>query len=127
MKKLLLICFLISSLFASDIKIVKSIDELSEGKNIFLMFSTSYCPWCIRQTKVLENIQKKREDYQFVKVQDNTQFYKDLLKEYPFVVEFFPTSYIVRKEKGKLDIRYEFEGYQKEKNILSVIDDNDNF
>lgn len=127
MKKIFLFCFLVVNLFASDIKILKNIDELSKDKNILIMFSTSYCPWCTKQTKTLKEIQEKREDIQIVKVQDNTQVYKDLLKEYPFVIDFFPTSYIVNKKDGKLDIRYEFQGYQKEKNILDVLNDKENF
>jgi len=128
MKKLFIIFFfLFSTLFASEVKILKSIDELSENKDIFLMFSTTYCPWCIKQARVLEKISEKRKNFQIFKVQDDTSIYKELLKEYPFVIEVFPTSYIVSKKDGKLDLRYEFQGYQKEKNILAILDDKENF
>ena len=35
MKKIFLFCFLVVNLFASDIKILKNIDELSKDKNIY--------------------------------------------------------------------------------------------
>ena len=127
MKKLFMLVIFTSFLFSSSIKELSSINQLEENKIIFMMFSTSFCPWCIKQTNVLESIQEQREDLQIVKVKDNSKIFKELLDKYPFVIEFFPTSYLVRKENGKLSISYEFQGYQKEKNILEVINDKDNF
>ncbi len=102
-------------------------DEIEENRLTFLMFSTSYCPWCVRQTNTLEKIQKKREEIQIFKVKDDSKIYKELLEKYPFVIEFYPTSYLVNKNNGELEINYEFQGYQKEKNILEVIDNKDNY
>lgn len=91
------------------------------------MFSTSYCPWCAKQTKVLKKLQEKRKNFQFIKVKDDSAVYKELLKKYAFVIEVYPTSYLVYKKDDIININYEFQGYQKEKNILDVIDDKDNF
>lgn len=123
MKKLLILFFLTLSLIASDIKELKSLDEIQEGKNTFIIFSTTYCPWCARQKRVLEDIDVIRDDLQSFYVNDTSKIYKELLSEYAFVVEFFPTSYIVIKEEGKLEILYEFEGFQKQSNIIQVLDD----
>lgn len=127
MKNLILICIFISSLFSSEVKTLKDISELKEGKTIFLMFSTSYCPWCTKQAYVLENIELYRDDLLLFRVKDNSDVYKELLDKYPFVIEYFPTSYIVSMEGNDLDIIYEFKGYQKEKNILNVLKDSDLF
>lgn len=127
MKKFILFCFLASILFASEIKVLKNIEELQEGKNIFLMFSIPSCPWCVKQISVLEKIQKEKDDLDIFKVNNDSLAYKELLKETSFVVVFYPTSYLVKKENGELNINYEFQGYQKKKNILSVLNDEDNF
>lgn len=126
MKKLLLLVISFISLFA-EIKELKTFDELESNKNIFIMFSTDYCPWCIRQTKVLDEISKEKEDWQIVKVKDDSKIYKELLEKYPFVIEFFPTSYIISKKDDELHIKYEFQGYQKKSEILSTMKDEDSF
>lgn len=127
MKKIFLLCFLFSFLFGSNIKELNNINELEENRVIFLMFSTSYCPWCIRQTNTLEKIQEKRKNLQIFNVKDESKIYKELLAKYPFVIEFYPTSYLVSKENGELEINYEFQGYQKEENILKVLDNENNY
>ena len=127
MKRFILFCLFISSVFASEIKVLKNIEELKENKNIFLMFSTSFCPWCAKQVSILEDIQKEKKDLEIFKVNDDTLVYKELLNKYSFVIKYYPTSYIVTKEDGDLNINYEFQGYQKKKNILSVLNDEDIF
>lgn len=127
MKKLILFCFFVSTLFASEIKVLNNMEQLEEGKNIFLMFSIPSCPWCIKQISVLEDIQEEKNDLLIFKVNNNTSVYKELLKESSFVVMFYPTSFIVKKENGELNINYEFQGYQKKKNILNVLNDEDSF
>ncbi|MGB6328952.1 MAG: thioredoxin family protein [Halarcobacter sp.] len=127
MKKFILFCLFISSVFASEIKVLKNIEELKENKNIFLMFSTESCPWCAKQVSILEDIQKEKKDLEIFKVNDDTLVYKELLKKYSFVIKYYPTSYIVTKEDGNLNINYEFQGYQKKKNILAVLNDEDSF
>ena len=127
MKKFILFCLFISSVFASEIKVLKNTEELKENKNIFLMFSTESCPWCAKQVSILEDIQKEKKDLEIFKVNDDTLVYKELLKKYSFVIKYYPTSYIVTKEDGNLNINYEFQGYQKKKNILAVLNDEDSF
>ncbi len=128
MKKFILFFSLISTLFSSEIKVLKSIEQLKEGKNIFLMFSIDSCPWCIKQISVLEDIQEeKKDDLHIFKVNNNSLVYKELLRTSSFVIMFYPTSFIIKKEDGELNINYEFQGYQKKKNILSVLNDEDNF
>lgn len=128
MRKVIFITlFLLCSLFSSEIKELKSIDEIKENKNTFLVFSTTYCPWCSKQKRVLEEIDIEKDDFQMFYVNDSSEIYKDLLNKYSFTIKFFPTSYIVVKEEGKLDILYEFQGYQKKASILKVLNDEDSF
>ena len=126
MKKLFILLSMISFLIASEVKEIKSIKDLSSSKDIFLMFSIPSCPWCIRQERVLKEIQKQR-DLQIVKVEAGTELYKELVSKHPFPIDFYPTSFIVTKEDGELNIEYEFQGYQKKSNILKALDSYDNF
>ena len=127
MKKLFILSFLISFLFASEQKEIKSIKDMASNKDIFLMFSIPSCPWCIKQMRVLKKIQKTRDNFEVVKVEGGSKLYNELVKNYPLPIDFYPTSFLVSKEDNKLDIRYEFQGYQKESYIINVLDSEDNF
>ena len=126
MKKLFILFSLIGVLFAAEIKDIKSIKDLSSTKDIILMFSIDSCPWCIRQEKVLQDIQEQK-DIQIVKVKNGSDIYKELVEKYPFPIAYYPTSFIVTKEDGKLNISYEFRGYQKKSNIIEVLENKDEF
>ena len=126
MKKLFILFSLIGVLFAAEIKDIKSIKDLSSTKDIILMFSIDSCPWCIRQEKVLKDIQEQK-DIQIVKVKNGSDIYKELVEKYPFPIAYYPTSFIVTKEDGKLNISYEFRGYQKKSNIIEVLENKDEF
>ena len=82
MKKLFILFSLIGVLFAAEIKDIKSIKDLSSTKDIILMFSIDSCPWCIRQEKVLKDIQEEK-DIQIVKVKNGSDIYKELVEKYP--------------------------------------------
>lgn len=128
MKKLLFIWFfLISSLFSYDIKELENISQIKKNQDVILMFSTSYCPWCIRQTNVFNELAFKRENLQILKVKDDSKVYKELLAKYPFTIKYFPTSFLVNYEDNDMFIIHEFRGYQNEKNIIKVLDDKDRF
>lgn len=128
MKKVSLLCLIfVSFLFSSEMKELKSIDEIEENKNAFLIFSTEYCPWCSRQKRVLEEIDVIRDDLQIFYVNDSSAITKELLKKNSFSIKYFPTSYILEKSEGELTILYEFQGYQSKENILRVLDDEDSF
>ena len=128
MKKLLFIWFfLISSLCAYDIKELQSISEIKKNQDVILMFSTSYCPWCIRQTNVFNEMAFKREKVQFLKVKDDSKVYKELIAKYPFTIKYFPTSFLVNFEDDDMFIIHEFRGYQNEANINKYLDDPDRF
>ena len=126
-KAFLLLCFFITFSFSFEIKELKNINEIEENKNTFLIFSTTYCPWCAKQKRVLEEIDIVKDDLQMFYVNDSSVMYKELLKKYSFSIKFFPTSYIVVKEEDELQILYEFQGYQKKSNILKVLNDEDSF
>ena len=127
MKIVLTLVFLITFLFSSEQKVINSIEDMSPKKDIFLMFSIPSCPWCIKQMRVLKEIKKTRDNFEVVNVKEGSNIYKQLVKDYPFPVDFYPTSFLVKKEDNKLDIRYEFQGYQKKSNIIKVLNSEDEF
>jgi len=128
MGKIVFLIFILSSyLISSEIKELKTLDEIKEDKKTFLIFSTTYCPWCAKQKRVLEEIDVIRDDLYMFYVNDSSDIFKKLLEKYSFSIKYFPTSYILEKSEGDLTILYEFQGYQKKENILKVLDDEDSF
>ncbi len=126
-KIVFILTLFMSIIFASDLKELKSIKELKEDKTTFLIFSTSYCPWCSKQKRVLEEISIEKDDLDMFYVSDSSKVFSELLKKYSFSIKYFPTSYIVEKSEEDLTILYEFQGYQKKENILKVLNDEDSF
>ena len=127
MKIVFTLYFFISLLVAVQAKEFNSVKEMPSNKDIFIMFSIPSCPWCERQLKVLEKIKENRDNFEYMKVQDDNIIYEELIQNYAFPVEVYPTSFIVKKEEGELYIRYEFQGYQKRSNILKILDSDDDF
>ena len=127
LKHFILLCLLFGSLFAFEIKALKNIDELKEEQDALIMFSTTFCPWCRKQTAELESIKASNENIQIFYVKDRSALYKELTEKYPFTIRFYPTTFIVEKEEGELFIKYEFQGYQDEESILKILNDKDNY
>lgn len=128
MKKLFLVWFfLLSSLYSFEITEIKNINEIKKNQDVLIMFSTSYCPWCHRQTRVLNELGFKRESLQIVKVNDNSEVYKKLTKKYTFTIEYFPTTFLVNFQDDDMFVIHEFRGYQDANNIVKVLDDPDRF
>lgn len=127
MKKIFILYLFISLFIVGQAKEFNSIKEMPSNKDIVIMFSIPSCPWCARQLKVLEDIKETRDNFEFMKVQDDNIIYDELIEKYPFPVEVYPTSFIVTKEDGELNIKYEFQGYQKKSSILKILDSDDEF
>ena len=127
MKRVFILGFFISLFVAAQAKEFNSVKDMASNKDIFIMFSIPSCPWCERQLKVLKKIKESRENFEYMKVQDDNIIYDELIENYPFPVEVYPTSFIVKKEDGILNIRYEFQGYQKKSSILKILDSDDEF
>jgi len=127
MKKIFIVCFFISLLVTAGAKEFNSVKDMPSNKDIFIMFSIPSCPWCERQLRVLKKIKENRDDFEYMKVQDDNIIYDELITNYPFPIEVYPTSFIVKKEDGILNIRYEFQGYQRKSSILNVLNSNDEF
>ena len=116
-----------TTLFSYEVTKLTSVDQIKENQDALIMFSTSYCPWCVRQTHELESIQASNEKLQIFNVKDKDPLYKELVKKYTFTIRFYPTTFIVEKDGNDLYIKYEFQGYQSEENILKILNDKDNF
>jgi thioredoxin-related protein len=127
MKRIFILGFFISLFVAAQAKEFNRVKDRPSNKDIFIMFSIPSCPWCERQLKVLKKIKESRENFEYMKVQDDNIIYDELIENYPFPVEVYPTSFIVKKEDGILNIRYEFQGYQKKSSILKILDSDDEF
>ena len=127
MKRIFILCFFISLLITGQAKEFNSVKEMPSNKDIFIMFSIPSCPWCERQLRVLKKIKETRDNFEFMKVQDDNIIYDELVQNYAFPIEVYPTSFIVNKEDGQLNIRYEFQGYQKKRSILKILDSEDSF
>ena len=127
MKRIFILCFFIFLLITSPAKEFNSIKDMPENTDIFIMFSIPSCPWCERQLRVLKKIKETRDNFEFMKVQDDNIIYDELVQNYAFPIEVYPTSFIVNKEDGQLNIRYEFQGYQKKRSILKILDSEDSF
>ena len=127
MKKIFILCFFITLLITGQAKEFNSVKDMPSNKDIFIMFSIPSCPWCERQLKVLEKIKETRDNFEFMKVQDDNIIYEELIENYAFPIEVYPTSFIVIKEEGELHIKYEFQGYQKKSNILKILDSDNEF
>ena len=127
MKRIFILCFFISLLITGQAKEFNSVKEMPSNKDIFIMFSIPSCPWCERQLRVLKKIKETRDNFEFMKVQDDNIIYDELVQNYAFPIDVYPTSFIVNKEDGQLNIRYEFQGYQKKRSILKILDSEDSF
>lgn len=128
MKKLFFIWFfLVSFLFSAELKELKNLSEIKQNQDVIMMFSTSYCPWCMRQSRVLNDLASIREDVQFIKVNDNSEVYKELVAKYPFTIKYYPTSFLVNFEGDDMFIIHEFRAYQDAHSFEKVIDDPDRF
>lgn len=128
MRKVFLILFIfVTFLFSSQIKELKSLDDISEDKITFLVFSTDFCPWCAKQKKVLEDIAKTRDNLQIFYIDESNDLYEKLSIDHSLSIKYFPTTYVILREEGELSFLYEFQGYQRKSNILSVLDDENSF
>lgn len=129
MKKVFLFLFAIINIaFSSEIEKLTNINQIKDNKSALIMFSTDYCVWCVKQKVQLKIVKNKYEKgIQIFEIKNSDLFYKQLLKEYPFTIKFYPTTFIIEKETNDLFIKYEFQGYQNNQKILNVLKDEDSF
>lgn len=128
--KFLFILFFIftQSLFADDLKVIKTINDIPKNKDVVLVFSMKFCPYCIRQEKtIIRKIEPKLKDIVYLKVIKDTAVFDQLIQTGNFgEVEFFPTTFILKKyDDNSLNVKYPFTGYQRSSSIISILNDQD--
>jgi glutaredoxin len=127
MKKLILITLILAqSIFADSLKVIDKISDIPQNKNVVLIFSMEFCPYCVRQEKnIIEKVQPKFQQIEFLKVMRGTKVFEELIKTGNFgEVQYFPTSYILKMDnENKLYVKYPFAGFQRSSSIISILND----
>jgi thioredoxin-related protein len=129
MKKYILILLLLTqAVFADALKVIDQVSDIPQNKNVVLIFSMKFCPYCIRQEKsIVKNIQPKFQEIEYLKVMKGTKVFQELIQTGNFgEVEVFPTTYILKKNKNNsLNVKYPFTGFQRSSNIIAILNDKD--
>ncbi len=127
MKKTLLIFFiLIQSVSADGLKIIDKISDIPRNKNIVLIFSMQYCPYCVRQEKsILKKVQPQFQEIEYLKVMRGSKVFQKLIETGNFgEVEYFPTTFILKiNNQDTINVKYPFAGFQRSSNIISILND----
>jgi len=128
MKYILSLLLLVQFVFADKLKVIESMDEIPKNKNVILVFTMQYCPYCVRQENSLVNkIKPMFPDIEYLKVMNSSKVYQELIETGNFgEVEYFPTTFILIKEDdGSIFVKYPFKGYQYTRDIIKVLKDKD--
>lgn len=116
----------IQSVFASQMQIIDSISQIPKNKNVILIFSMDFCPYCKRQERsILNNVKPKFKDMAYLKVMKGTKVFEDLIQTGNFgEVKYYPTTYILKIDKdNQMNVKYPFMGYQRSSYILDILQD----
>jgi glutaredoxin len=128
MKYLLTLLLLINISLADNLKVIESMDDIPRNKNVLLMFSMNFCPYCMRQeSSILNNIKPQFPNISYLKVKKGTDIYQKLIETGNFgEVEYFPTTFILIKEDdGTIFVKYPFKGLQRSKDMIRILNDKD--
>ena len=112
--------------FANKIEVISEVSDIPKNKNVILVFSMKFCPYCVRQEKsILKRIKPKFPDVVYLKVMEETKVFQELIETGNFgEVEYFPTK---KKKKigddNTIDVKYPFKGMQRSKHIISILND----
>lgn len=96
-----------------ELETFKGVDQILEGRYTFLMFGSDTCPHCIKQKKdfLIEKYNQRYNKMSFYYVNSKSKIYKEMSRNKIFKHDSYPTSFIVEKERGKLNVFDKFEGY----------------
>lgn len=126
MKKSILILLLFAQMiYAQSLPIIDKLSDLPKEKNIVLIFSMEFCPYCVRQEQsIINKIQPKFPDLAYLKVKKGTKVFDELIKTGNFgEVEYFPTTFImIVDENGSIFVKYPFKGHQRSSAIISILE-----
>jgi len=128
MKYLLTLFLLVQFSFADSLKQIESMDDIPTNKNVLLMFTMNYCPYCMRQeSSIINRIKPKFPEIEYLKVKDGTKVFKKLIKTGNFgEVDYFPTTFVlIKEEDGTIFVKYPFKGWQRSRDIIKILNDQD--
>ena len=127
MKKIIFILFIFIQFSCADgLKVIDTITDIPKNKNVVLIFSMQFCPYCIRQeTSILNKVQPQFSDIVYLKVMRGTKVFQELIETGNFgEVEYFPTTFILKiNEENQIDVKFPFKGFQKSSNLINVLND----
>ena len=129
MKKIILIMFILTQfIFADGLRILDKISDIPTNKNVVLIFSMKYCPYCVRQERaILRKVQPKFDDVEYFKVMKNSTVFEKLNNTGIFdEIKYYPTTFIVKiDEENQMYVKYHFVGLQRSSNIMRILNDKD--
>lgn len=129
MKKYILILFLLCQFsFAEKLPVINQLSDIPPNKNVILIFSLKYCPYCERQEKsIIKKVQPKFPNVAYLKVIKGTPVYDKLIKTGNFgEVEYYPTTFILTKDTdNSIYVKYPFKGEQRSKAIIGILNNKD--
>ena len=125
MKKTIFIFMILTQvIFADSLKVIDKFSDIPKNKNIVLIFSMEFCPYCVRQEKsIIKKVQPKFQEVEFLKVMRGTKVFKELIQTGNFgEVEYFPTTYILKINKeDNINVKYPFAGFQRSSSIIDIL------
>jgi len=127
MKKTIILILLFTQIvFANKLNVIQQISDIPIGKDVVLVFSLKFCPYCLKQEKsIIKRVQPKFPQIAYLKVIKGTKVFQELIQTGNFgEVEYFPTTFILKMDKKHiLDVKYPFKGLQHSSNIISILKD----
>ncbi len=127
MKKLIILTLILTqSIFADGLKTINAISDIPKNKNVVLIFSMQFCPYCIRQEKsILNKVQPQFSNIEYLKVMRGTKVFQELIETGNFgEVEYYPTTFILKvDQENQIDVKFPFKGFQKSSNLINVLND----
>lgn len=125
MKKHILILFILCQFsFADKLPVIDQLSDIPNNKNVVLIFSLKYCPYCERQERsIIKKVRPKFPEVSYLKVIKGTQVYDQLIKTGNFgEVEYYPTTFILTKDDdNSIYVKYPFKGEQRSRAIIGIL------
>ena len=128
MKYILTLLLLIQFAYGERLKVIESLADIPKNKNVLLMFSMDFCPYCSRQeSSILNKIKPQFPNIEYLKVKRGTNIFQELIETGNFgEVEYYPTSFIlIKEEDSTLFVKYPFKGWQRSRDIIKILNDKD--
>lgn len=128
MKYILTLLLLLQFAYGEKLKVIESLEDIPKNKNVLLVFTMDFCPYCSRQeSSILNKIKPQFPEISYLKVKSGTKVFTQLIHTGNFgEVEYFPTTFILIKEDDDtIFVKYPFKGWQRSRDIIKILNDKD--